>query len=131
MPHVFISYHHEDRDQAYVVNGHIKGIPLDTFLDDDRLHAGDNWPEELEHALDAASALVVLCTSKAVNSTEVLFEVSYAMGRGIPVIPLRYEREFHCHGSWLGANTSTGPKLRSLGMRFVMSSRHRFAHPSA
>jgi hypothetical protein len=92
MPSVFISYFHEDRDQAYLVNAHLRSLQIETFFDDVGLQIGDAWRDKIRNALDAASALVVLCTSSAVASTEVLFEVAYAMGRRIPVLPLLWDR---------------------------------------
>ncbi len=87
---IFISYFHEDRDPAFVVKGHLS--EFDVFIDEEDLRAGYRWRDEIRLALDTASALVVLCTSRSMASTEVLFEVAYAMGRRIRVIPVCWER---------------------------------------
>jgi len=91
VPHVFISYFHEDRDKAHVINGHLKGAGIETFIDDTSLHAGDRWRAEVQSALDRAFCVVALCTTRAMDSKEVLFELAYAIGHGTRVVPLRYE----------------------------------------
>src|SRR5207247_35998 len=62
-----------------------------TYMDDQQLEAGRLWRPELQQALDASLAVVAICTANSMASSEVLFELAYAIGRRIPVIPLTWQ----------------------------------------
>jgi len=90
MPHVFISYSREDLVKAHAVGGRLSDAQIQTYKDQ-LLQPGQHWRPELQRNLDASYAVVAICTSASMESREVLFELAYAMGHGIPVIPVRWE----------------------------------------
>lgn len=90
MPHVFISYSRKDSDAAQILNGHLLGARIETYLDD-QLQLGVGFRRELQKAIDSSSAVVAICTAAAMASSEVLFELAYALGRRLPVIPVKWE----------------------------------------
>ena len=91
MPHVFVSYARKDGNRAHLLNGHVLGAGIKTYLDVQQLAAGSPFRPELQQALDASFAVVAICTRASMASSEVLFEIAYAIGRRIPVIPLRWD----------------------------------------
>ena len=97
VPQVFISYSHKDRNKADQLVGRLhrqeiwRGQEITTYLDDQQLQAGSFWRPELQKALDSSFAVVAICTRASMASSEVLFEIAYAIGRHIPVIPLIWD----------------------------------------
>lgn len=87
MRHVFISYCHEDADFAHVLEDHLKQSGLAVWKDRE-LRAGDNWHAEIENAIKLASSLVLILSERALISEYVNFEWAFAVGAGIPVLPL-------------------------------------------
>lgn len=52
---------------------------------------GADWRQEMEAAIGAADALVVLLTAEAAASIAVTYEWAFALGAGLPVFALIYE----------------------------------------
>jgi len=57
--HVFVSYKHEDSDFAQVLIYKIKEAGFETWVDNDQLHAGEDWRAEIDNAIKNAVALIV------------------------------------------------------------------------
>jgi hypothetical protein len=55
---------------------------------DDQLRAGENWQRAIEAALRSTCAVIVVLTPRACASDEVLSEWSFALSKGIAVIPV-------------------------------------------
>lgn len=87
MAHVFISYKREDRDFAFLVRNEIEKAGYGVWIDD-RLEAGESWIRRIEDALSSAFALVLILTPQSQSSKYVIYEWSFALGRGIPVFPV-------------------------------------------
>lgn len=87
MRHVFISYCHEDADFAHVLEDQLKQADISVWKDLD-LRAGDNWHAEIEGAIKGAAAVVVILSERAQASEYVNFEWAFAVGAGVPVLPL-------------------------------------------
>ncbi|MBL8153611.1 MAG: toll/interleukin-1 receptor domain-containing protein [Anaerolineae bacterium] len=90
MAHVFISYAHADgNDYADIVQARLKKKGIESWLDDN-LKAGDDWSPMIDDAIRSAYALILIVTPKAIASQYVIYEVGFAMGRGIPILPLNF-----------------------------------------
>src|SRR2546423_2228200 len=89
--HVFISYKHEDGDFAEILIYKIKEASFETWVDNDRLHAGEDWRAEIDSAIKNAIALVVVMTPEAKASEYVTYEWAFAWGAGVKVIPVLYK----------------------------------------
>jgi HEAT repeat protein len=87
MRHVFISYCHEDADFAHVLEDQLKQSGFAVWKDRE-LRAGDDWHVEIESAIRLASAVVLILSERALTSEYVNFEWAFAVGGGIPVLPL-------------------------------------------
>ena len=87
--HVFISYSHKDSD--FVHDTLKTNLPLEKFdlwIDEERLHAGEKWRDEIENAIRTALAVIVIITPDSKASEYVTYEWAFAWGAGIPVIPI-------------------------------------------
>jgi len=91
MRHIFISYHHGDGDFAEVLINRIEKAGFETWVDSDRLHAGEDWRAEIDQAIKAALALIVIMTPEARSSEYVTYEWAFAWGAGVKVIPVLYK----------------------------------------
>jgi WD40 repeat protein/energy-coupling factor transporter ATP-binding protein EcfA2 len=88
---VFLSYNSQDREKVRAVHAFLKKYKLDTFLDEQHLSAGRNWPQALEQALNDASAVVVFVGSRTGRWQR--NEIGFALDRQasderFPVIPV-------------------------------------------
>ena len=106
---VFVTHHTSDIAFAREVKARLAvlraadGSPVCTpWLAADDLEAGDNYRNDIDEALRQARAIVVILSPDSVNSMYVTYEWAYAMGRGIPVIPI------------LRQTTRTHPRLELL-----------------
>jgi hypothetical protein len=93
LSHVFISYSHGDK------------VHLDrllTWLDesgfaeherwfDQHIDGGNNWRDEIAAALDEAYVVLVIVTATSVKSLYCTYEWAYALGQGIPILPLVFD----------------------------------------
>lgn len=88
---VFISHAFTDTKLAKRVADTLREAGFQVW-DDTRILPGENWAESLGKALDESDAMVVLLTPNAVRSSNIAYEVGYALGkqeykdRLIPVI---------------------------------------------
>lgn len=91
MQHIFISYHHGDGDFAEILINRIEKAGFETWVDNDRLHAGEDWRTEIDQAIKAALALIVIMSPEARSSEYVTYEWAFAWGAGVKVIPILYK----------------------------------------
>ncbi len=87
MRHVFISYCRKDADFAQIVEQNIKAAGLTTWRDLD-VHAGGDWRSEIDDGIKDALAVVVLMSPESAQSIYVGYEWAFALGAGVPVIPV-------------------------------------------
>ncbi len=92
MAHVFISYKREDADFAFEMKRQIERQNFQTWIDDDKLRAGEDWREAIDEAIVRdAFALIVIMTPEARSSEYVTYEWSCARGANVTVIPVVLE----------------------------------------
>lgn len=90
MTHIFISYSHSDKTHLATVTNWLAENNFSPTLVwyDKQLEAGSNWRDEIADALDQAFVVLVIVTKNSVKSVYCTYEWAYAMGQGIPVLPL-------------------------------------------
>jgi hypothetical protein len=88
MDDIFISYAREDALFAKVVRGRLAEEGFATWLDLDRLRAGEDWSDEIDLAIRDSLALIALITPEAGASAYFAYEWAFAAGAGVKVIPL-------------------------------------------
>lgn len=92
MKHVFVSYAHEDKDFARELNKRLREqdrIPWQDLLN---IRGGVSWQAAIDDALRNAEALVVIMSPHATKSQYVTYEWAFALGAGVPVIPVVRKR---------------------------------------
>jgi HEAT repeat protein len=95
MAHVFVSYSHEDADFAQVLGGKLRDAGLSVRMDFD-LGAGENWRVEIDADLRDAFAVVVVMSATANVSPYVNYEWAFAIGAGVPIVPLLLKIPANC-----------------------------------
>jgi HEAT repeat protein len=90
MPHVFISYKHEDLDFAENVQSRLERAGIKTWMDH-RIHTGDEWRNQIDQAIKEAFAMIVIMTPEAKASEYITYEWSFAVGAGVRMIPIKYK----------------------------------------
>src|SRR5260370_42505702 len=91
MHHIFISYYHDDNDFAEGLINRIEKAGFETWVDNDRLDAGEDWRAEIDQAIKNACALKVIMTPESRSSEYVTYEWAFAWGAGVKVIPVLYK----------------------------------------
>ncbi len=87
MPHVFISYCHADADFAQAVEEKIKAAAFPTRRDLN-VRAGEDWRAEIDDGIKTALTVVVVMSPQSERSIYVNYEWAFALGSGVPVIPI-------------------------------------------
>lgn len=87
MAQVFISYKHDDGDFALILKDRLEQAGFDGWIDDN-LQAGEDWREMIDRAVRESMAVVVILSPESVASEYVTYEWAFALGAGVPVIPV-------------------------------------------
>ncbi len=86
--HIFISYAREDREFAQRLTKSLRESKRIPWHDLHNIKGGDNWLATIDEALRNAEALIVVMSPWATRSQYVTYEWAFALGAGIPVIPV-------------------------------------------
>ncbi len=97
MSDVFISYKREEADDFVKdIFSRLDKEGLSPWIDTKNIEPGMEWNPEIEEALKNSYALIAVMTDKAIESQFITYEWSYALGVGIPVIPIKCtDKELH------------------------------------
>jgi hypothetical protein len=87
--HVFISHGSDDRDQANALCGYIEARGIRTWIAPRDVRPGQDYSEQLQHAIEQCVAFVVLVTDKANSSPYVRAETEMAFSTHKPIFPVR------------------------------------------
>jgi hypothetical protein len=101
MNHIFISHSHEDLDFAATLHERLVQEGFSVWRDTG-IGGGEDWRREIDQAIQAAFALIVIMTSEAKASEYVTYEWAFALGAAVKVIPILLTR------------TELHPRLESL-----------------
>ncbi len=88
-PAVFISYSHKDEAWKDRMVSHLGALQHEGLLDiwdDRRIGAGEEWRQEIEDAIDAASVAILLVSADFLTS-------KFILGEEVPRIMKRREKE--------------------------------------
>lgn len=88
MGHVFISYARSDRVLVDRIRKELAKARKKDWLDVDGIAAGGDWRLAIDEALKKAGAVVLILSPESSRSQYVTYEWSFALGAGIPVIPV-------------------------------------------
>ena len=93
MSHLFISYAHPDKPHLDRLVAWLRehGFAEHEIWFDKHIEGGNNWRDEISAALNEAFAVLVIVTASSAKSLYCTFEWAYAMGQGIPTVPLVFD----------------------------------------
>ena len=86
-PFVFISYSHHDEELALLLSQRLNRAHIPHFMDKSSIEWGDDIPDAVHDALDRTTHLFVLVSPGSQRSQWVAYEMGYARGKGITIIP--------------------------------------------
>lgn len=89
MGHVFISHGSDDRDEAIALSDFIEARGIRTWIAPRDVRPGQDYSEQLQHAIEECAAFVVLVTDKANSSPYVRAETEMAFSTHKPIFPVR------------------------------------------
>jgi TIR domain len=84
----FLSYAHEDAEFVLRLAKDLRAGGADVWIDQLDIKAGERWDRAVEDALAKCPELLVILSPAAVKSTNVMDEVSFALGEGKTVLPV-------------------------------------------
>jgi hypothetical protein len=88
----FISYSRTDAsDFALKLAGDLKAAGFNIWIDQQDIHAGTLWDAAVQTALNEAECVIIILSHVSVKSSNVLDEVSYALGQKKRVYPILKE----------------------------------------
>ena len=87
--YVFISHGSDDRDEAAELCAYIEKRGIRTWIAPRDVRPGQDYSEQLQHAIEQCAAFVVLVTDKANTSPYVRAETEMAFSTGKPIFPVR------------------------------------------
>ncbi|MFI5201005.1 MAG: TIR domain-containing protein [Candidatus Kapaibacterium sp.] len=88
---VFISYSREDKDRVTELATKLREAGVSLWIDQGGIDAAAIWTEEIVNALENAKVLLLMISEKAVNSHNVLKEVTIASERKGHILPIHLE----------------------------------------
>ncbi len=88
MGYVFISYENEDRDFAEALIHRLKILGISVWEQPSVVHVSEEQYTTIEQALRNASVFVIIMTPTARASKSVTYEWIFALGVGVPIIPI-------------------------------------------
>ena len=88
----FISYSRKDLNFVLKLARDLKAAGVKIWLDKIDIKPGDRWDNSIQTALEECGSLLVVYSPSSVSSENVIDEVSYALGKNRPVIPVMHER---------------------------------------
>lgn len=88
MAYFFISYSTLDRDLAVSVSRGLQRHGRDAWINITDIAPGQSYRDKIDAAIRKASGVIVIVTPNSSASRYVTFEWSYALGCGVPVIPV-------------------------------------------
>jgi hypothetical protein len=92
----FISHDRTDGDFAELLSLRLDKEGLRAWVDTERLTVGLDWRQEIDQSIRQSRAVVVLVTPAARQSEYVTYEWAFALGVGVPVVPILLA-ESHLH----------------------------------
>jgi len=88
---IFISYTRKDVEFAKSIRDYIQNLGYKTWMDIYDIQAGANWADEIDKALEIATAIVGVMSEASVKSNNVKNEWDWALEYNVPLFLLKIE----------------------------------------
>jgi TIR domain len=85
---IFISYARAESAFVDKLEAEIKLYGFTVWVDRSKLHAGQEWIDKIENAINECDVLIVVISPQSINSKYVKMEYRYASKNGKKIIPL-------------------------------------------
>lgn len=94
MSHIFISYSSNDEEIRNLLIDNLQNhFSLEEiWFDKDKIGGGLRWSNEIDIGLEQSFCLIVIVTQNSMQSLYVTYEWSWALGFGIRVIPVYFDK---------------------------------------
>lgn len=89
---LFISHRDTHKAEARDLADELKAYGISAFVAHDTIEPMTTWQREIEKGLETMEVMLALITDDFHDSVWTNQEVGYALGKGVPVIPLKLER---------------------------------------
>ena len=89
MKHIFISFSPKDSRHMANMQDHLLQIGYKPWIDPNP-RPGQDWRFEIDDAIRSSDAMIVIVTPAAADSVFVTYEWAFALGIGVPVIPVKF-----------------------------------------
>ena len=93
---VFISYSHNDKEQADAVCSRLESANIQCWIAPRDISPSKDWAEEIIDAINATEVMVLIFSSYSNNSPQVRREVERAVHKGLIVLPFLIEDVTPC-----------------------------------
>lgn len=90
---VFISHSHNDRQTAMSIKRELEKLGIESFVAHEDIEPMKEWRVEIERALQSMDLLIALLSDNFSYSNWTDQEVGAAIGRQVPIIPVRMGRD--------------------------------------
>lgn len=90
---VFLSHKNEVKKEANTLRDKLSAYGVSSFVAHVDIQPTREWQDEIELALSSMDCLVALLTEKFHDSPWTDQEIGFALGRGVPVIPVRLGKD--------------------------------------
>jgi hypothetical protein len=87
----FISYSHNDKPAADAACAKLEGQGVRCWIAPRDIRAGGEYGAAIVDAIDHCRVMILIFSSSANESPQILREIERAVSRGVPVVPLRIE----------------------------------------
>lgn len=88
---VFISYSHTDKAVADAVCATLEGAKIRCWVAPRDILPGKRWGSSIIDAISKSRVCILILTARSNTSDQVLNEIERAVGKGIPILPIRTE----------------------------------------
>lgn len=102
---IFVSYAREELEVKFVsrLECRLEKVSMHTWRDVKEIVAGEDWVDKIDIAIKNSSALLLIMSNSGFVSEYVNYEWAFALGAGVPVLPLLVE-----------ANVCIHPRLQNI-----------------
>lgn len=118
---LFLTHVASRKQVAHELKSYLRIYGVDAFVAHDDIQAGKDWQIVIESALRSCDALAGLLHEGFRESEWCDQEVGVAFGRGVPIVPIRFDLlPYGFFGSVQAINNASDLQTRELGYRLVL-----------
>ena len=86
----FFSYARKDKEFVLKLTTELRAVGVNLWLDQLDILGGQRWDSAIEEALKTCEGMIAVLSPEALASNNMMDEVSYALEKGKPVVPILY-----------------------------------------